>query len=130
MFFMGTFLSMFCNWDCANLPWEKKKTKNFYWKVLCHKETGFSKDFCFYRTSLIYSKVYGGKYILFFFFFNIIWTCVSLMLKKWPCALVLNWISETVLGEVWKNNFTALPGKGGHSRRMPSKTMSQTGRGC
>ena len=33
-----------------------------------------------------------------------------------------------VLGEVWRNNFTALPGKEGHSRLMPSKTISQTGR--
>ena len=43
--------------------------KNFYWKVLCHKETGFSKVFCFYRISLIYCKICGNKDILFFFFF-------------------------------------------------------------
>ena len=28
-----------------------------------------------------------------------------------------------VLGEVEKNSFVALPGRGGHSRLLPSKTM-------
>ena len=40
---------------------------------------------------------------------------------------MLNQISETrVLGEVEKDSFIALPGKGGHSGLMPSQTrMSQ-----
>ena len=29
-------------------------------------------------------------------------------------------LGDRVLGEVEKNSFTALPGKGGHSRLMPS----------
>ena len=34
-----------------------------------------------------------------------------------------NQISETVLGEVEKNSFIALPGEGGHSGLLPSKTV-------
>ena len=41
------------------------------------------------------------------------------------CTPVLNQISETVLGEEEKDRFTKLPGKGSHSRLMPSKCMSQ-----
>ena len=39
------------------------------------------------------------------------------------CTLVRNQISERVLGEVEKNSFIALPGKGGHSGFLPQKTM-------
>ena len=45
------------------------------------------------------------------------------MLKLGLCAVVLDRILETVLGEVEKNSFIALPGKGGHSRLMPLKTV-------
>ena len=38
------------------------------------------------------------------------------------CALVPNQISETVLGEIEKNSFIALLGKGGHSGLLPLKT--------
>ena len=31
--------------------------------------------------------------------------------------------SETVLGEVEKNSFVALPGKGGHRELLPSKSI-------
>ena len=37
-------------------------------------------------------------------------------------------LGDGVLGEVEKNSFIALPGKGGHSRLMPLKTASQPGR--
>ena len=33
-------------------------------------------------------------------------------------------LRDRVLGEVEKNSFTALPGKGGHSGLMPSKPVS------
>ena len=39
------------------------------------------------------------------------------------CALILNRISETVLDEVKKNTFIALPGKGGHNRLVTLKNM-------
>ena len=39
------------------------------------------------------------------------------------CIVVLNQISETVLGEVGKNSFIALSGKGGHSGFLSWKTM-------
>ena len=32
-------------------------------------------------------------------------------------------LRDRALGEVEKNSFIALPGKGGHSRLLPSKTM-------
>ena len=34
-------------------------------------------------------------------------------------------LGDRVLGEVEKNSSVALPGKGGHSRLMPSKTVFQ-----
>ena len=45
------------------------------------------------------------------------------------CALVPNQISEIVVGEVEKNSFIALPGKGGHSGCVPSKLCVPTWRG-
>ena len=40
------------------------------------------------------------------------------------CTPVPNRISEVrVLGEIEKNSFIALPGKGGHSGLLPSKTV-------
>ena len=47
------------------------------------------------------------------------------MLKT--CTLVLNRISDRVLGEVEKKSFIALPGKGGNSWLMPSKLCLPTG---
>ena len=41
-------------------------------------------------------------------------------------ALVPNQISETVLREVEKNSFIALPGKGGHSGWCPEKLYVPT----
>ena len=42
-------------------------------------------------------------------------------------APVPNWISETEFwGEAEKNNFVALPGRGGHSRLVPSKLCVPT----
>ena len=38
-------------------------------------------------------------------------------------------LRDRVLGEVEKNSFIALPGKGGHSRLMPSKLCVPTGGG-
>ena len=38
-------------------------------------------------------------------------------------------LRDGVLGEIEKNSFTALPGKGGHSRRIPSKLCVLTWRG-
>ena len=35
------------------------------------------------------------------------------------CAPVLNQISERVLGEIEKESFITLPGKGGHSGLLP-----------
>ena len=34
-------------------------------------------------------------------------------------------LGDRVLGEIEKNSSIALPGKGGHSRLMPSKTVFQ-----
>ena len=42
------------------------------------------------------------------------------------CTPVLNQISETVLGEVKKDSFIALPGQRGHSGLMPSKPSFPT----
>ena len=50
-----------------------------------------------------------------------------LMPKFSLCTPVPNWILETeFLDEVEKNSFIALPGKGGHSGRMPSKQCVPT----
>ena len=49
-----------------------------------------------------------------------------LMLKFGLCALAWNWIWRQSLGEVEKNTLIALPGKGGHSRLMPSKLCVPT----
>ena len=38
-----------------------------------------------------------------------------------------NNLGDKVLGEVEKDSFNALPGKGGHSGRRPTKNMSQPG---
>ena len=54
---------------------------------------------------------------------------LDLMPKTRPCALVPNRISDRVLGEVEKNSFIALPGKGGHSGLAPLKNcVPQLGR--
>ena len=37
-------------------------------------------------------------------------------------------LGDNVLGEIGKNRFIALPGKGGHSRLMPLKLCVPTGR--
>ena len=58
-----------------------------------------------------------------------LWTLSFWWRKFSLCTLVLNWILETGLGEVRKNSFIALPGKQGHSRLVPSKTVSQPGAG-
>ena len=45
-----------------------------------------------------------------------------MMLPKFGlCSPVTNRNAATVLGEVEKNSFIALPGKGGHGRLTPSK---------
>ena len=47
------------------------------------------------------------------------------MLKTWPlCTDAELNLGDRVLGEVEKNCFTSLPGKGGHSGLAPSKTVS------
>ena len=51
--------------------------------------------------------------------------CASWCWKHSLYARVPNWISETVLGEVEKNGFIALPGKEGHS--APQNCVSQPG---
>ena len=50
------------------------------------------------------------------------------MLKAWPLSTSakLN-LRDRVWGEAEKNNFTALPGKGGHGRLMPLETVPQPG---
>ena len=46
------------------------------------------------------------------------------MLKTWPlCIGVASSLKNRVLGALHKNSFIALPGKGGHNRLMPSKTV-------
>ena len=46
------------------------------------------------------------------------------MPKTWPlCTSAESNLRDRVLGEVGKNSFIVLPGKGGHSRLLPSKTM-------
>ena len=46
------------------------------------------------------------------------------MPKTWPlCTSAESNLTDRVLGEVEKNSFIALPGKGGHSGLMPSKTV-------
>ena len=46
------------------------------------------------------------------------------MLKTWPlCTDAELNLGDRVLGEVEKNCFTSLPGKGGHSGLAPSKTV-------
>ena len=48
----------------------------------------------------------------------------SLMLKTWPlCTGAELNLRDRVLGEIENNSFTALPGKGGHSRLVPVKTV-------
>ena len=47
-----------------------------------------------------------------------------MMLKTWPlCTGTESNLRDRVLGEVEKNSFITLPGKGGHSGLLPSKTM-------
>ena len=49
---------------------------------------------------------------------------MELMLKTQPlCTGADLNLRDRVLGEVEKNSFIALPGKGGHSGLMPLKTM-------
>ena len=49
---------------------------------------------------------------------------VSLMPKTWPlCTDTKSNLGDQALGEVEKNNFIALSGKGGHSGLLPSKTV-------
>ena len=51
---------------------------------------------------------------------------VRLMLKIWPlCTSAELNLGVSILGEVERNSFIALPGKGGYSRLVPSKTVSQ-----
>ena len=46
------------------------------------------------------------------------------MPKTWPlCTGAKSNLRNRVLGEVEKNSFIALPGKGGHSRLLPLKTV-------
>ena len=46
------------------------------------------------------------------------------MLKARPlCTGVESNLGDSVLGEVEKNSFIALPDKGGHSRLLPQKTV-------
>ena len=50
-----------------------------------------------------------------------------MMLKTWPlCTSAELNLRDRVLGEVEKNSFIALPGKGGHRGLLPWKTVSQT----
>ena len=45
------------------------------------------------------------------------------MPKAWPlCTGAESDLGDRVLGDVEKNSFIPLPGKGGHSRLLPSKT--------
>ena len=44
-------------------------------------------------------------------------------LEAWLLCIAVNQISETVLGEVEKNSFTALSGRGGHSGFLSWKTV-------
>ena len=47
-----------------------------------------------------------------------------LMLKTWPlCIGAESSLRDRVLGEVEKDSFTGLPGKGRHSRLLLSKSM-------
>ena len=49
------------------------------------------------------------------------------MLKAQPlCTGAESNLRDRVLGEVEKKSFIALPGKGGHSRFVPLKTVSST----
>ena len=51
------------------------------------------------------------------------------MPKTWPlCNGAKSNLGDSVLGEVEKNRFTALPGKGEHSRLMPLKLRVPKGR--
>ena len=46
------------------------------------------------------------------------------MLKTWPlCTGAKLNLRDRILGEVEKNSFIALPGKGGHNGIMPSKLL-------
>lgn len=45
-----------------------------------------------------------------------------MMLKTWPLCTDAK-LNLRISGEVKKNGFISLPGKGGHSRPMPSKTV-------
>ena len=45
------------------------------------------------------------------------------------CTSAKLYFGDRVLGEVEKNSFTVLPGKGGHSRLMPSKLCVPTWEG-
>ena len=50
------------------------------------------------------------------------------MLKTWPlCIGVESSLKNRVLGALHKNSFIALPGKGGHSGRMPLNHVSPLG---
>ena len=50
--------------------------------------------------------------------------CIGFDIKKIAlCILVPNWILQTVLDEVEKNSFIALPDKKGHYRLLPSRAM-------
>ena len=54
----------------------------------------------------------------------------KVMLKSRPlCTGAKSNLRDRVLGEVEKNSFIALPGKGGHSRLLPWKTMCPRLRG-
>ena len=49
---------------------------------------------------------------------------MALILKTWPlCTGAKLNLGNRVLGEKEKNNFIALPGKGGHSRLVSLKTV-------
>ena len=47
-----------------------------------------------------------------------------MMPKTWPlCTGAESNLGDRVLGEVEKDSFIALPGKGGHSELLPLKTV-------
>lgn len=52
------------------------------------------------------------------------------MLKTWPlCTGAESILGGRVWGEVENNSFTALPGRGGHSSLVPSKSVCPNLRG-
>ena len=52
---------------------------------------------------------------------------MNMLLKAQSLCMVPNLILETALGEVKKDSFIALAGKGSHTEILPQKSMSQPG---